>query len=405
MADKSMETANASGSFAYDNWKAELSGAPEKSVFEHPLFSDSHFSIADDMKTEFGPYLLYNTQSRGISPAVPSFILRIKYYSDSKIPDLKKTDTSRFHGGGIEDEVAALVSLSLRVRLKAGGMTRLFLIDGSDPKGQPFVPYEDNPTLLKRRNIYPILPQVVGERNLSQAQLVHRFADLSPVESIALVRAARLYQEALWIAESDPQSSWLMLVSAVETAANHWRAANETAVERLRTSRPELAELLVKVGGQEHLSQVADMIADYMGATRKFLDFLIEFMPDAPEPRPRDYDQHSWEPTALKKSLKPIYRWRSQALHGGTPIPFPMCEAPILSDDGWSEVMVGYGAGAYGGVWAAKDAPMRLHLFEYIVRGALLKWWESILPLSEPPNTQTEQSNVPDALHGRPEVF
>ena len=378
MTDKSMAPI-IEGAFAYENWKAALSGAPERSVFEHPLFSDAHFSIVNNMKTEFGPYLLYNTQSRGISPSVPSFILRIKYYLDSKSPDLKKTDTSRFHGGGIEDEVAALISLSLRVRLKAGGMTRLFLTGGSDPKGQPFVPYEDDPALFKRRNIYPILPQVVGESDVSQAKLVNKFADLDRVESMALVRAARLYQEALWLAEFDPHSSWLMLVSAVETAANHWRAANETAIERLRTSRPALAELLVKVGGQEHLSQVADMIADYMGATRKFVDFLIEFMPDPPEPRPRAHDQHSWETTALKKSLKTVYGWRSRALHGGTPIPFPMCDAPIPSGDGWSEVMVGYGAGAHGGVWTAKDAPMKLHLFEYIVRAALLRWWESML--------------------------
>jgi hypothetical protein len=379
MTKNSPEVANSQGAFAYDNWKAALSGAPERSVFEHPLFSDAHFSIVKDMKTEFGPYLLYNTQSRGISASVPSFILRIKYYLDSEIPDLNKTDTSRFHGGGIEDEVAALVSLSLRVRLKAGGLTRLFLTGGSDPKGQPFVPHEDDPALFKRRNIYPILPHVVGKHDVSESKLVDRFTDLNPVESTALVRAARLYQEALWIAEFDPKSSWLLLVSAVETAANHWRAANERAIERLRTSRPELAKLLVKVGGQEHLSQVADMIADYMGATRKFLDFLIEFMPDAPVPRPRDHDQHSWESTVLKKSLKTIYTWRSRALHGGTPIPFPMCEAPTPSGDGWSEVMVGHGAGAYGGVWAAKDAPMKLHLFEYIVRGALLKWWESML--------------------------
>jgi hypothetical protein len=43
--------------------------------------------------------------------------------------------------------------------------------------------------------------------------------------------------------------------------------------------------------------------------------------------------------------------------------------------------MVGYGAGAHGGVWAAKDAPMKLHLFEYIVHGALLEWWEPMLLL------------------------
>ena len=391
MAPKSREATDTRGAFAYENWRAALSSKPLKAVLEHPLFSDTHFSTEGDLKTEFGPFLLYNTQSRGISPTVPSLILRINYHADSEFPDLKKTDVSRFHGGGIEDEVAALVSLCLRVRLKAGGTTRLFLSGTSDPKGQPFVPYENNPTLLKSHSIYPILPQVVGKHNPSEAKLVNRFADLSPSESIALVRAARLYQEGIWIAESDPQSSWLMLVSAVETAANHWRAANETAIERLRTSRPELAELLITSGGQEHLSQVADMIADYMGATRKFVDFLTEFMPSAPVPRPRDYDQHLWESAALKKSLRTIYGWRSRALHGGTPIPSPMCGEPILSGEGWSEVMVGYGAGAYGGVWTAKDAPMKLHLFEYIVRGALLSWWESMLPLAVPPTTPTEQ--------------
>ena len=98
MADKSIDAPIIEGAFAYENWNAALSGAPERSVFEHPLFSDAHFSITEDMKTEFGPYLLYNTQSRGISSSVPSFIQRIEYYLNSKIQDLKKTDISRFHG-------------------------------------------------------------------------------------------------------------------------------------------------------------------------------------------------------------------------------------------------------------------------------------------------------------------
>jgi hypothetical protein len=38
MANKSIEVANIKGAFAWDNWKAALSGAPERSVFEHPLF-------------------------------------------------------------------------------------------------------------------------------------------------------------------------------------------------------------------------------------------------------------------------------------------------------------------------------------------------------------------------------
>lgn len=398
MASKNREPLDTRGAFSYENWKASLSSKPLKSIFEHSLFSDTKFSTSGALKTEFGPYLLYNTQSRGISPAVPSLILRINYHVDSEMPDLHKTDVSRFHGGGIEDEVAALISLCLRVRLKAGGVTRLFLPGSSDPKGQPFVPYEGNPTLLKRQSVDPILPHVVGEHNPSEAKLVNRFADLDPAESIALMRASRLYQDAIWIAENEPHLSWLMLVSAIETAAAHWRAANDTAIERLRTSRPELANLLVKVGGEEHLSQVAEMMADYMGATRKFLDFLVAFMPDAPLPRPSDYDQHSWESGALKSSLKTIYGCRSRALHGGTPIPFPMCDEPLRSGEGWSEVMSGYGAGAYGGVWAAKDAPMKLHLFEYIVRGSLLKWWESMLQPAVLPLPLTETSTATDAL-------
>ena len=56
--------------------------------------------------------------------------------------------------------------------------------------------------------------------------------------------------------------------------------------------------------------------------------------------------------------------------------------------------MVGYGAGAYGGVWTAKDAPMKLHLFEYIVRGALLRWWESMLPRTEVKIKETSKEAV-----------
>lgn len=397
MAHNNRETADPRGAFAYENWKAALSNQHVKAVFEHPLFSDTNFSISGELKTEFGPYLLFNTQSCGISPTVPSFILRINNHVDSKIPDLEKTDVARFHGGSIEDEVAALVSLCLRVRLKAGGMTRLFLPD-KDPKGQPLVSYEGNPMLSKRQGNRPILPHVMGQHELSHAELVNRFADLNPAQSIALVRASRLYQDAVWVAESEPQLSWLMLVSAVETAANHWRAAKETPIERLRAAKPDLAHLLMNVGGEEHLSQVAAMIADSVGATRKFLDFLLDFLPEAPVPRPRIYDQHPWERVALRKSLGVIYDKRSRALHGGTPIPSPMCDEPISSDDGWAEVMVGYGAGAHGGVWTREDAPMKLHLFEHIVRGALLKWWEFMLQPAEQPLTHTEQGTATDPL-------
>jgi hypothetical protein len=36
----------------------------------------------------------------------------------------------------------------------------------------------------------------------------------------------------------------------------------------------------------------------------------------------------------------------------------------------------GLAAGDGSSVWLAKDMPMYLHLFEYVVRGALIRWWQ-----------------------------
>lgn len=372
--NKSINSNDDRGSLAYENWQLFLSGESEQSAFEYPLFSDAHFSIVTEMQTDFGPYQLINTQSRGNSSTIPSIVLRSSYHGNNKPPNLNITNVSRYHGGGIEEEISALISLCLGVRLKSGPATRIFP-GGKNTKGQPVVMYERNPILQKSHAINPILPYMRGERDLSHAVILESFSHCKPLDSVALVRSARLYQEAVWIAESEPQLSWIMLVSAIETAANHWRASKEPALERLRSSKPELAQILLDSGGEELLFEVADHIADYMGATRKFLDFIMEFLPNSPVERPLEQDQHSWQRDNLKKSLSKIYDWRSRALHGGTPIPYPMCQEARQSGAGWSEVMIGSAYGAQGGVWCAEDAPMMLHLFEHIVRGALLNWW------------------------------
>jgi hypothetical protein len=43
------------------------------------------------------------------------------------------------------------------------------------------------------------------------------------------------------------------------------------------------------------------------------------------------------------------------------------------------EVPLGLSASSYGATWAKKDTPMLLHVFEYIVRGAVLNWWRSVV--------------------------
>lgn len=81
-----------------------------------------------------GPYRVINT-SRYATSSVPNrhrpaLILGVRSHYDRPVegPDWSATDTSAYHGGMLEDEVAALLSLLLGIRLKARGATR---VDGA----------------------------------------------------------------------------------------------------------------------------------------------------------------------------------------------------------------------------------------------------------------------------------
>jgi hypothetical protein len=171
-----------------------------------------------------------------------------------------------------------------------------------------------------------------------------------------------------------------MLVSAVETAGNHWRKGTDTPLKRLKAAKPELAELLQSTGIEKLTEQVANHIADTMKSTKKFLDFMSTFMPPPPGRRPGEWAQHPWESGSLKKTMRLIYSYRSMALHDGRPFPASMCEPPFRLQD-WNaptEKPVGLASSMLGRTWLAKDTPMLLQTFEYIVRNALLAWWKSM---------------------------
>jgi hypothetical protein len=207
---------------------------------------------------------------------------------------------------------------------------------------------------------------------------------LSASAAIALVKAARLYQEALWLVETETPLSWLLMVSAVETAANQWRCQKEAPAERLKDSKPVLYRYL-EVIGTDVLAAVAKEIAEVLGATSKFIGFVLEFLPPPPSARPPVGFRCSWSETAIRKAMRLIYDHRSRALHDGRPFPLPMCEIPFTLP-GWpapAERPVGLAAAAQGGVWLSKDTPMHFHTFEHIARGVLLNWWRKGAPADE----------------------
>lgn len=102
------------------------------------------------------------------------------------------------------------------------------------------------------------------------AERLRTYSALDAEAAGALLTAARLYQDALWMGEVAPHFAWLLLVSAVETVAHHWRRRNRDHVERLTDAKAGVVKVLRKRGGDELVREVARQIADVTGATLKF---------------------------------------------------------------------------------------------------------------------------------------
>jgi len=364
------------------NWIARNAGLDRYGIYEFPLFTDAR--MTEQIQRADWPYAFLNTVPIHDEPGYVQapVILRVDaHIAQSERPDFSKTDASLYHGGLMTDEIAALASLCIGVRMRAGGESRRFDGMEQDPLGRP-VAWDRRPipTLDLNKNRL-VLPDIVGTHSLEELKRLEWLLRLSASQSVALVRAARLYQDALWVVESEPALAWLMFVSALETAANQWQAASGTAVDRLAYSKSELVEILAGAGGEALVKAVAEQIEQSLGATRKFVEFSLQFLPSPPLVRPSEGFQIPWDSESMKKVLRLIYSYRSKALRGGTPFPAPMCDHAfrISASEGFAERgTVGLAASTRGGVWLAKDVPISLHTFHYIVREALLGWWKTM---------------------------
>jgi len=367
------------GPRVYENWLALHDGKACLSAEEYPLFTDAWITG----EATQGPYRFLNTVPRHNSGLIqPAVVLRCDVHVDFPLPDMTKTDANQYHGGSFPDELAALSSLVLGIRLRAGGATRLFE-PGGDPKGRPTElgsrPFVS--ILIRKEASSWVMPSAAeGTHSLDGLNTLGILIKLAPPDATAVVRAARLYQDALWLVESEPSLAWLMLVSAVETAANQWRKGMEPPVDRLKTSKPRLHEYLLDLG-DEVLEKVAGEIAESLGSTRKFVDFVLTFLPSPPPVRPPEGFQHPWETGEIRETLRCVYHYRSRALHDGIPFPAPMCRPPsalglAIPSERPSAIATSEG----GGTWLAKDTPIHFHTFEYLARGALTEWWRKGAP-------------------------
>ncbi|MFE7155330.1 hypothetical protein [Streptomyces sp. NPDC057636] len=284
------------------------------------------------------------------------------------------------HDAGLSagEEISALVSLLLGVRIRDGGPVRVYPA-GGDPAGFPWYGHHAPPTLMEsptRSRIFPVPSNAyVGLGDCDP--LLSTFGGLPPAISTVLVKAAHHYAEGLWIAEAHPEQAWLNFVTAIEAAAVHHQDETIDPVDAFRTAYPRAAKKIEGAGVEGLLTSVAKDFRRLLSAGRRVQLFMEKFNPGPPEVRPESISARvDWE-NELIDHVKKIYGLRSSLLHSGAPFPAPLLSG-IGSDLDDSGSLPERPEGAWGSgesEWDADELPMHIHVFAHAVRGALLNWW------------------------------
>ena len=345
-------------------------------VYEFVIYSDSTFS-AEVVNGKV--YSFLNMLPPHDDIVSPSITVRANWFVDIKntIHSGTSSYTDDFHGGWFTDEIAALVSLKLGVRAHGGSIIRTFDYDNSE-FGEPRADLSPCPILTKSRRA-SIVPGVSKNIAINTLDAINDIGNLNENNFNSLIKAARNFQNSLWICESSPNLAWLMIVSALETAAVQWDTNKQSSIEKFKHSKPELYKILDNQKYRELIPIIANEFSSTFGVSKKFLDFCLAFLPDEPEVRPV-VGKINWSKGGLRKIFNTIYSLRSKALHTGQPFPEPMSSPPFQYDGIAESAVIGITLSTLGGTWTPKDAPVNLNTFIYMAHSILNKWWDSLYP-------------------------
>jgi hypothetical protein len=370
------------GTEAWRNWKAFDDSKPEIENADDELYSDRLFVGGH---TTVGPYTLSMIIPQDATERAPEVAPAVRLHVGvhaNLIPEvvvdgqLVQSNSDAYHGGNASDEIAALVALTLGVRLRVAGTVQLSGIHEHSENQQPIylnVAPLAHPGRLGREYIPAALTR---SADLDQLDRLKSFPGLPEEAQVELVRAARAYATGLWWANEDQNQSWLQFVTAVEIAANYRQKVQGKPEELVEDLWPELWKVLNPADASVRAT-VSKLLAPQIRAKKKFVAFLVGCAPSPPSLRPQ-FGKLDWG--KMEDHAKLVYDHRSTALHGGKPFPLPMLERPRSDESGAvQEVPWGLNSGGLGGVWDAKEAPMLLSTFENIARGALLNWWDELI--------------------------
>ncbi|HHC6575890.1 TPA: hypothetical protein ACN34E_001020 [Vibrio parahaemolyticus] len=361
----------------HKNWSLYLNSEECFGIMEFPIYSD--ISVTGDLLEGMGPLSFHNTRSRRLvlGEVVVPVVVRVGYYSRPLTPNFSESSYSHYHGGWLPDEIAALMSLTLGARFYAGDVIREFDPYSNDPLGKPRCSNLVQPPVSNISTQQLVLPEVCQTKDLRKLKFFENFGSLPPNIAEKVVKCCRQYQNALWVAESNPELCWLMLISALEIAANEWAKNEQSELDNLESSYPEFFKQLVQHGNDNLLNLAAETFSPITKSTSKFMKFCKHFSPEKLiQKNSRGFKYSS---TQLSNALRTIYSHRSQALHSGIPFPAPMCETPEEFQGVYEQVPNQLGVYMRGATWVGTDIPMTLHLFHFLARTILIEWIESLM--------------------------
>lgn len=366
----------------HENWQKYKAGGTHSITHEYPIYSDISYpyDISDLLNTVnqcLGSLSFHNAVpfNKRTGEVVISIIVRVSFFEANEDKNCPKPKDSSYHGGWIKDEIAALMSLILGARFHAGDSIRFFGSLSLDPLGTPHFSGLSQPPVSYIKEGRHILPEVAKSKTLDKLKILTIFPELSQETAGKLIQCARQYQNALWLSESNPEMCWLLLVSALEIAANQWSASKSNNIDNLKSNFKDLYNFISTFNSDELIEKTANTFAPVTKSTAKFINFCMAHAPKSLEQE----KSAGFALSDLEASLKIIYNYRSQALHSGIPFPSPMCMPPRVGEN-LCQKPSRYVARTYNTVWLEKDLPMNLHFFHYLTRCILINWLENLKP-------------------------
>ena len=204
------------------------------------LITDHELGVVD---SSFGPYRL-NKGSNSDSGFFELSLAIDVYIQLSDAVYGNVLDEKTWHGRKGSEELAALFSLFFGNRIISCGFTSFESGGAALPITASHLWGEKDWGACSRFLTKPsgILPNVMSSRGQNEG-ILGNYYKMNGIASIALTKAARCYQDALWWADLQPELSWLLLINAVEAAANYWyKDKHDTNEDLLKCGKPGLYE-------------------------------------------------------------------------------------------------------------------------------------------------------------------